>query len=91
MYELRNYMEDIVGIYLGKVLQRYNKICKCEKCILDIKAIALNNLPPKYCVSEKGKVFTKINEMNSQFNVDIMNQLVKAVEIVSKNPHNGVE
>ncbi|SHH07800.1 late competence development ComFB family protein [Tepidibacter thalassicus] len=91
MYKLKNYMEEMVDVILEKVLQKYEGICKCEKCILDIKAIALNNLSPKYCVTQKGKVFVKLNEMDSQFNADIMNQLVKAIEIVSKNPHSGVE
>lgn len=84
--ELYNYMEETVLRYIDQVLEKYNNICKCEKCILDMAAIALNNLPPEYTVTDKGKLFTKVKEMEAQHGVNIIREVTKAVEIVSKNP-----
>ena len=79
-------MEIIIDRQLSKVLKSYTDICKCDKCIQDIKAIALNNLKPKYVVTEKGMIYTKTNERAVQFEVDVTRELIKAIEIVSKNP-----
>lgn len=86
---LRNYMEDAINHLLPSVLENYSDICKCEKCILDIKAIALNGLKPMYTVTNDGSVYLKLNEMNNQFRIDIINGIMKAIEIVSKNPRHA--
>ncbi|WP_352420017.1 late competence development ComFB family protein [Proteiniborus sp.] len=84
---LHNSMEDVVYRYLDSVLSKYNNVCKCTKCKLDIVALALNNLPPQYTVTEKGKLFTKVKEMEAQYEVDIVREITKAIEIVSRKPH----
>ncbi|CAH2212946.1 late competence development ComFB family protein [Tepidibacter aestuarii] len=91
MNKLKNYMEDLVDIHLNKLLEEYEDICKCERCILDIKAIALNNLKPRYGVTQMGNVFIKIDESTTESNVKIISEIIKAIEKVSKNPHNGDE
>lgn len=83
---LKNYTEDIVDDVLQDLLHEYDFICKCEKCILDIKALALNELRPKYVVTDKGEVYTKLNELNHQFRTDVLTKLIKAIDIVHKNP-----
>lgn len=82
---LKNYMEDVVENMLPTIIHEYKDICKCEKCIEDIKAIALNGLKPAYTVTDKGHMYNKINELKSQFNIDVINEITKAVGIVSKN------
>lgn len=84
---LKNYMEEIVDLLLPNILNDYNNICKCPRCIEDIKAITLNKLQPHYIVTEKGNVYTKVNELVTQFRADIIREVVLAVEIVSKNPN----
>ncbi len=71
---------------LPTVLDKYSDICKCEKCIDDIKAITLNSLKPLYVVTEEGNIFAKTNELSIQFKADVLGALTKAIEIVSKNP-----
>lgn len=86
---IKNYMEHIVEETLPLVIDRYPDICKCEKCIDDIKALALNNLKPLYVVTEEGTIYSKLNELTLQFKTDIISQLTQAIEIVSENPkHN---
>ncbi|MFV9511444.1 late competence development ComFB family protein [Tepidibacillus sp. LV47] len=84
--KLYNYMEELVYRYIDEVLKKYKNVCKCEKCRLDMTAYALNNLPPQYTVTEKGKLFTKVKEMESQYGVDIIREVTKAIEVVSKEP-----
>lgn len=83
---IKNYMEIMVENFLPTVLDKYSDICKCEKCIDDIKAITLNNLKPLYVVTEEGNIFARINELSIQFKADVLGALTKAIEIVSKNP-----
>lgn len=84
MFNLMNYMEVVVSAKLDRVLKPMN-ICQCQKCRLDIQAIALNNLPPRYIVTEKGELYTKLQELEQQFEVDVQTQIVKAAMIVGKN------
>lgn len=86
MNKLKNYTEVMVNDMMETVLNKYPNICKCEKCLLDIKAIALNLLTTRYVVTEEGELYKKIEEMNIQLQVDITSALVKAIEMVSTNP-----
>jgi competence protein ComFB len=81
-----NYMEDIVTEVLASLLSDRQDICKCEKCQLDIAAWALNRLPPKYVVSDKGRLFTKLQEVQVQFKADVVRELTHAIAQISKNP-----
>lgn len=81
-----NYMEDIVKDILDSLLAEKENICKCEKCRLDITAWALNRLSPKYVVSNRGRIFTKLQEVEVQFRADVTRELAKAISRISKNP-----
>lgn len=87
---IKNSMETFVEIKLPELLLRYKDICKCEKCIEDIKAIALNNLKPLYSSSDKGNTYIKLNTLNNQFMTDVTKELTKAIEIVSKNQRHNL-
>lgn len=84
--KLYNYMEGVVIRAIESTIEKYPEVCKCQKCKLDIAAIALNNLPPRYIVTEKGELFTKVDGMDIQFDVDILKEVTKAIEVVSKKP-----
>lgn len=76
-------MENAVFNELDKLIEKRDDICKCEKCRLDIVAIALNELPTKYVVSEMGELYTKANQMEVQCDADIIKEIIKAIDIVS--------
>jgi len=88
VYKLKNYTEDIVAKKTDELLKVLD-ICKCDKCRLDIMAITLNNLPTKYVVSEVGELYTKIKELEQQYEVDVETEIIKAAMMVSKNPKHG--
>lgn len=83
---LVNLMEKEVIHVVDKVLKDMDGVCKCGQCRMDIAAIALNNLKPNYVVSEKGEVYSKVNNMNYQFNTDVVTAVTTALEMVKNNP-----
>jgi len=85
MYCVKNYMEHVVDLKIDAIIKSID-MCGCEKCRLDVKAIALNNLPPRYVVTSKGILYSKLNELELQFEVDVQNEIVKAAMIVKENP-----
>lgn len=87
MCQLKNYSEEAVDKLLNKVLAKYNHVCKCEKCKRDIKAYALNYIAPKYVTSEKGEIYARaLNEIDKQETINIINAIMNAIDVVSKNP-----
>ncbi|MFZ7121281.1 MAG: late competence development ComFB family protein [Eubacteriaceae bacterium] len=87
---LKNFTENLVDESIDKLLKNMDDICKCERCKNDIKALALNQLPPKYTVTEKGETYTKINSLENQIRVDILREVLNAIIVVKKNcSHSG--
>ncbi|MBZ4652738.1 MAG: late competence development ComFB family protein [Bacillota bacterium] len=84
--ELVNYTEIWVRQVLDEMLAKRRDICTCEQCRLDMLAMALNRLKPNYVVSQHGSVYTKIKMLEQQQNTDVIAEVVKAMEQVSKNP-----
>lgn len=80
-----NVMEVFVGERLDDMLKTEN-CCKCERCIDDMKAIALNKLPSKYVSSHNGELFSKLDTMIRQNAVDINIAIAAAIDAVSKRP-----
>lgn len=85
MYKVKNYMEDVVSKSIDNVLKSMN-ICSCDKCKADISALALNELPQKYVVTEIGGLYTKLSELEQQFGVDVQAAITRAALIVGRNP-----
>lgn len=79
-------MEDVVLNQMKNVLEKMD-ICKCEKCCMDIAALALNNLPPKYVVTDKGELFSKVDSITVQLEADVTAAIAKAAEIVKQRPN----
>lgn len=84
--EIHNYMEDLVEDILENLLSKRDDVCNCKKCKSDIAALALNKLPCKYVVTQKGRVYTKLAELELQLRIDIVKELVKAMERVKSSP-----
>ncbi len=85
--ELKNLMEEEVKRVVERLLKNRDDICTCDRCKLDIIAITLNNIKPKYVVTEKGEVFARIDMLNYQYDADIAMEVMKAIKIVKENPN----
>lgn len=83
--EIKNYTEVLVSNKINELIAK-NGVCDCERCKADITAIALNNLKPKYVVSEKGECYAKLSLFENQLSIDVISSITKGIDIVSKNP-----
>lgn len=83
--ELRNLMEDVVNDALEDV-RKYYDFCSCAQCRMDISAMALNKIPPRYVVSNKGESYGRAELLAMQSNLDILNIVLEAVKMVQQKP-----
>ena len=81
-----NYMEIWVDEYMKKLCAGAD-FCTCDNCMRDIYALALNNLPPFYISTTKGKILAKYKVRYTQFETDIIIAVSNAIDIVKNNPN----
>ena len=81
-----NVMEEMVRNKLNERLEKTD-CCKCEKCVDDMMAIALNRLPSKYVSTPRGELFSRVgSSLEKQNSLDIEFAVVSAIEFVSNHP-----
>jgi len=84
-YNLKNYMEDVVT-RLADQYMKESDACPCEKCRLDVMALALNSLPTAYIVTQRGEIFAAIDSTYLQNQVDAQVAVMNAIEMVKTSP-----
>ncbi len=57
-----------------------------RSCRLDVIAIALNDVRPKYVVTTKGYAYARMGELQAQFKADTIVAVTKALKIVEAHP-----
>lgn len=62
-------------------------LCQCKRCLEDVKAITLNNLPPKYVVLAEGDRIPRLTVYEGRFGSEITSRLLQACELVKNRPH----
>ena len=60
--------------------------CDCARCVEDIKAIALNHLPPHYVSTDQGVAYVKAQYIDPQLQSDVLRELAFAAQTVSSSP-----
>ena len=85
MKRLRNYTEEAVNFYLDRWFDTMD-CCHCDICRMDIMAIMLNNLKPKYVVTDTGALYAQLDDFDPQYRIDFMTILSQAVKIVNNSP-----
>lgn len=85
MYNLKNHMEDVVSRLTDKYMAEAD-MCRCEKCRLDVMALALNALPTAYIVTTTGEMFAAIDSTYLQNQVNAEMAVLKALDMVKQNP-----
>jgi competence protein ComFB len=90
MLQIKNYMEEVVLHSIDDILKDIN-MCKCDVCRMDIIAKSLNDLPPQYVVTKKGEVYSKINNLRTQFEVDVISAITKAAILVKRYPRHDLK
>ncbi len=82
---LVNAVEQIVKLKAKPMMQEA-EMCHCMECYLNVCAIALNKLKPRYITSSKGKMFSSLDVMDYGYQAELTVAIVAAIEIVKKNP-----
>ncbi len=87
---LRNLMEEIVLKAIPDLTVKQN-VCSCEQCRLDIAALALNDLPPRYVVTPKGASYARADLLEIQKYVDVIGAITKAIKLVKEHPRHNIK
>ena len=85
-YKVENIMEEIVDLRLDKAIEELG-VCGCDRCRADMLAFTLNTLPPKYVVSIKGDVFSRLSTYTTQMQVELTVAITSAVRSVGEKPN----
>ena len=84
---LKNESEKLVVAELGRQLEAYGgTICRCETCVVDMAAMALNAVKPLYRVSLLGTQYAAQAMSETGYADSLKTAVSKAVEKVRKNP-----
>ena len=83
---LHNVMEDKVTDLTANLMEEEKNFCSCNRCQLDVIALTLNRIKPKYVVTNKGELYSRAQMMTSQFDADIVKEITKSIDIERENP-----
>ena len=84
---LRNEAEKVVLGELDRQLEVYSEsICRCNDCVVDMAAMALNSVKPLYRVSLLGSLYTASAMDEQSYATSVREAVFNAIEKVRKNP-----
>lgn len=84
-----NVMEAVVKATIDSVVKKFD-MCNCERCISDVMALSLTNLPAKYVVTNQ-QVSPLLNYYSNKY-ADIVNiELIKSCTLIKQYPHHNRE
>ncbi|MBN2737815.1 MAG: late competence development ComFB family protein [Spirochaetales bacterium] len=86
---LQNEAEILVFEEMDKQLEKLPHICKCEECVLDMAALALNKIKPYYRVSLLGRLYAD-SSRESEYAKEVKEAVIDAIKKISKNPAHEV-
>ena len=90
LYPLNPGYINVMQVLVEEQAPRYVKmfgLCDCERCMEDVKALTLNNLPSKYVVLEPGDRIPRLTVYEGRYASDITAQLLQACKLVMEHPH----
>ena len=89
---LKNEAEILVINELGRQLEAITlPICRCNDCVVDMAAMALNTVKPLYRVSLLGTLYAATAMEQEAYATSIREAVFRAIEKVRKNPSHEVE
>ncbi|MDR2048286.1 MAG: late competence development ComFB family protein [Treponema sp.] len=84
---LVNEAEKMVIAELGSQLDSYKgSICRCNECVVDMAAVALNAVKPLYRVSLLGTMYASQAMNEVSYAKSVQDEVSRAIEKVRKNP-----
>ncbi len=85
MTQVNNIMEILIEEQLDLCIEETG-VCSCEQCRADIKALALNHIPPRYSANPEGSAYVRADFLKKQAQADILAAITEAIEVVKANP-----
>ncbi len=83
--KVHNIMEEIVERMLERVMESV-PMCMCDQCCMDVLALALCSLPPRYISTDKGDVYLRYELYTDQMQAEITAALLRACGKVASSP-----
>jgi len=85
-----NVMEKVVYDVVMKYKDELHLPCTCERCLDDVMAIALNELPPRYIANDDHSPYIRAShEADRQGATNILTKVAQGAALVSKGPRCG--
>lgn len=81
-----NVMQILVEESAPRYLEMFH-VCPCSRCVADVKALALTQLPAKYVVLEESKKNSMLSYYRYTYQNLITIELTKACSAVIQSPH----
>lgn len=81
-----NVMERLVKEKVPQYISQFH-VCGCRRCLADVTALALTELPAKYVVINRSAVSPLMNFYSTKYAGRITVEVTKACMAVQKNPH----
>lgn len=85
-YTYLNVMEFVVKNIAINYMKKFD-VCTCGRCVADVTALALTNLPSKYIVVESSTASPLLNYYSTKFSQQAIVELTKACNTVKESPH----
>jgi competence protein ComFB len=64
----------------------HHDVCVCNECVVDMAALALNQLPPRYRCSLMGSIYLSDDTSDPVYRKKLKDAVKTAIERVSRNP-----
>ena len=88
---LKNEAETFVITELERQLETTpESVCRCNDCVLDIAAVALNTVKPLYRVSLLGTLYAAAAIDEKKYAASVRDAVSKAIEKVRNNPSHEI-
>ena len=81
-----NIMQSIVEPKLDHFM-RIHGVCTCQRCRVDVMALALSNLPARYVVVTDKERIPRLSLLENEYLTDAMQQIMHACQRVKAHPH----
>ena len=66
-------------------------LCNCNRCRIDVIALALSNLPAKYVVAKPHELIPRLSMYEQKYNAAVVTQVMSACRKVLERPHHERE
>lgn len=85
-YHFVNVMERLIMRQnMDSFFEQYG-VCRCERCVADVYALALTGLPSKYVVTTKDSLSPILSYYESKYKIYMLTEIIKACNRVRESP-----